>query len=91
MEKDMVMPAPSPSFARFIFWEILGIVGFLHILQYAPANESTPLYFLTNAVIFLAAFPALYFFNQLRIPPVLKILIQPLQILLRLVLMVSCF
>ena len=91
MAKEAVGVVPPPSFARFILWEILGIVGFLHILQYAPANESTPLYFLANAVIFLAAFPTLYFYNQLRIPIALKMLILPLQILLRLLLMVSCF
>jgi hypothetical protein len=91
MVQETEAAAPQPSFARFILWEILGIVGFLHILMYAPANESTPLYFLANAVIFLVAYPVLYFFNQLRIPAVLKMMILPLQILLRLVLLVSCF
>lgn len=59
----------SPPFSRFILWEILGVVGFVHILQYGPANESTPLFFLANAVIFLAAYPTLYYYNQLKLPP----------------------
>ncbi len=79
----------SPSFARFILWEILGIVGFLQILQYAPANDPTPLFFLANAVVFIALYPILYFYGQLRIPMVLKFLISPLSGTLRVLLMVS--
>ena len=90
MTKDPAL-IQSPSFARFILWEILGIVGFLHILQYAPANDPTPLFFLANAVVFIALYPILYFYNQLRIPLVLKFIIYPLSVGLRLVLMVSAF
>lgn len=90
MAPEKIVPAP-PSFARFILWESLGIVGFLHILQYAPANDFTPLIFLGNAVVFIAAFPALYFYNQLHIPLVLKFLIAPFSVALRLALLVSCF
>lgn len=92
MPKDMAANVVAgPSFPRFIFWEILGLVGFLHILQYAPANESTPLFFLANAVIFLGVYPVIYFYNQLKLPPVLKFLIMPLSIALRVILMAACF
>jgi hypothetical protein len=81
----------SPSFPRFILWETLGIVGFLHILQYAPPNDSTPLFFLANAVIFIAAFPTLYFYNQLKLPTFLKLFISPLGMVLRVVLLACCY
>lgn len=81
----------APPFSRFILWEILGVVGFLHILQYAPANDVTPLYFLANAVVFVIVYPILYFYNQMNIPQVLRVLISPLSVVLRLVLMVSCY
>lgn len=81
----------TQSFARFILWEILGIVGFLHILQYAPANDVTPLYFLANSVVFITVYPILYFLSQLNLPAVLKVIVSPLSIVLRLVLMVSCY
>jgi hypothetical protein len=82
----------SPSFARFILWEILGVMGFLHILFYAPAgNDPTPLFFLGNAVVFVALYPLLYFYSQLKLPVVLKFLISPLSITLRILLMASSF
>jgi len=81
----------TPPFSRFILWEILGVVGFLHILQYAPANDPTPLYFLGNALVFVLLYPVLYFYRQMKIPQVLRVLIFPLSITLRLVLMVSCY
>ena len=81
----------SPSFARFILWEILGIVGFLHILLYAPANDPTPLFFLANSAVFVAIYPVVYFFSQLKIPTVLKFLISPLSFGLRILLMASSF
>lgn len=81
----------SPPFSRFILWEILGVVGFVHILQYGPANESTPLFFLANAVVFLAAYPTLYYYNQLKLPTILKFLILPLSMTLRFLLMINCF
>jgi hypothetical protein len=90
MSKDPAVVV-SPSFPRFILWEIIGIAGFLHILQFAPANDSTPLFFLANAVVFIAVYPTLYFFSQLNIPAVLKYLISPLSIVLRIILMLSCF
>lgn len=83
--------ATAPPFPRFILWETLGIVGFLHILQYAPPNDSTPLYFLANSVVFIAAFPIYYFYSQLKLPVVLKFLVFPLSVTLRLILMVCCF
>jgi hypothetical protein len=82
MKKDPEARAP-PSFSRFILWEIIGIAGFLHILQYAPANDSTPLVFLANAVVFLAAYPVLYFYNQLKIPTFIKFLMYPLSIVFK--------
>ncbi len=91
MVKEISPLDPSPPFSRFILWEILGVVGFFHILQYAPANEVTPLYFLANAVAFVCLYPVLYFYNQLKIPLVLKFLISPLSIALRAVLLVSCY
>jgi len=92
MPKDTQIPPGAPkSFARFILWEILGIVGFLHILQYAPANDITPLYFLANAVLFIALYPLLYFFNQLNLPTILKVITFPLNVVLRLLLMASCY
>lgn len=90
MSKDPAVVS-SPSFPRFILWEIIGIAGFLHILQFAPANDSTPLFFLANAVVFIAVYPTLYFYNQLKIPAALKFLITPLSFALRIILMISCF
>lgn len=81
----------SPSFARFILWEILGIVGFLHILFYAPPNVSTPLFFLCNALVFALLYPVLYFYSQFKMPTVLKFLIIPLGLTLRILLMASSF
>jgi hypothetical protein len=81
----------SPSFARFILWEILGVVGFLHILFYAPPIDPTPLFFLGNALVFVALYPLLYFYSQLKLPVVLKFLISPLSITLRILLMASSF
>jgi hypothetical protein len=86
------IPAPSPvqpSFARFILWEILGIVGFLHVLEYAPADDPTPLLFLCNAAAFLALYPVLYFYHQLKMPPFLKPAVRALEAVLRALLMVS--
>ena len=90
MGKDPSVGIP-PSFPRFILWEILGIIGFLHILLFAPANDSTPLFFLGNSVVFVALYPILYFYNQLKLPPVLKFLILPLSIALRIVLLVCSY
>ena len=90
MGKDPSVGVP-PSFPRFILWETLGIIGFMHILEYAPANESTPLFFLANSAVFIALYPVLYFYNQLRLPPVLKFLILPLSIGLRVVLLASSY
>lgn len=81
----------QPSFARFILWEILGIVGFLHILLYAPANDPTPLVFLVNAVVFIAAYPILYYYKQLKLPLFMKFLLSPLEAFLRVLLMVAGF
>ncbi len=81
----------SPSFARFILWEILGIVGFLHILLYAPANDPTPLIFLANSVVFIVVYPIVYFYSQMKLPSVLKFLISPLSVTLRILLMGSSF
>jgi hypothetical protein len=89
MTKENI-PAAPPLFSRFILWEILGIVGFLHILQYAPANDPTPLFFLTNAVVFAALYPVFYFYNQLKLPLVMRFLAFPLSVTLRILLMVSC-
>jgi len=94
MAKETVAAPPlnqSPSFARFILWEILGIVGFLHILFYAPAGDPAPLFFLANALVFVALYPILYFYSQLKLPVVLKFLIMPLSITLRFLMMASSF
>lgn len=81
----------SPSFARFILWEILGIVGFLHILVYGTPNEQAPLLFLANAVVFVATFPVLYYYKELKIPAVLKVLLLPMEYALRVILLVCGF
>ena len=81
----------KPIFARFILWEILGAVGFLHILFYATPNDPTPLLFMANALIFLAAYPALYYYKQIKLPLFLKFLLLPLEYSLRVVLMVNGF
>lgn len=93
MPKETATPplSQSPSFARFILWEILGAVGFLHILFYAPPSVSTPLFFLGNALIFVILYPILYFYSQVKLPTVLKFLIMPLGITLRVLLMASSF
>ena len=93
MSKEAVSAgmAQTPSFARFILWEILGIVGFLHILLYAPANDPTPLFFLANSVVFIVVYPIIYFYSQMKLPSVLKFLISPLSITLRILLMGSSF
>lgn len=93
MAKEAAHPPviQSPSFARFILWEILGVMGFLHILFYAPANDPTPLFFLGNAVVFVALYPILYFYSQMKLPVVLKFLIMPLGITLRILLMTCSF
>jgi hypothetical protein len=44
-----------------------------------------------NAVVFVALYPVLYFYSQLKLPLVLKFLILPLSITLRLLLMVTGF
>lgn len=84
-----VVEAPGPSFARFILWEIVGIVGFFHILLYAPANDPTPLYFLVNAIVFIGLYPAATFFHEFKFPAVLKLLVEPLHIVLRLLLLAT--
>ena len=91
MTKEATPIFQPPPFSRFILWEILGIVGLLHILQYAPANDPTPLYFLANSVVFILLYPVIYFFSQLKLPPVLKALISPLSFFLRLVMMICSF
>ena len=91
MAKESTPVFQPPPFSRFILWEILGIVGFLHILQYAPANDPTPLVFLGNSVVFISVYPVIYFYNQLKLPAVLKVIVSPLSMALRLVLAVSSF
>ncbi|HJT24594.1 MAG TPA: hypothetical protein VJ873_08450, partial [bacterium] len=81
----------SPSFARFILWEILGAMGFLHILFYGQEKNATPLFFMANSVAFVALYPSLYFYTRLKLPAVLKFLIMPLGITLRILLMISSF
>ncbi|HVZ79340.1 MAG TPA: hypothetical protein VHE12_00915 [bacterium] len=81
----------KPSFARFILWESVGIVGFLHILFYAPPNDPTPLLFLGNALVFAAAYPVLYYYKQLNLPLFLKFLLSPLEQALRVILMANGF
>lgn len=88
MTKEATSLPQPPLFSRFILWEILGLMGFLHILQYAPANDPTPLFFLANSIVFLIAYPVLYFFGQLKLPPFLGLVTSPLVIVLRLVLMI---
>lgn len=90
-QETPIQSVSTPSFARFILWEILGIVGFLHILFYAPANDPTPLFFLTNALVFVALYPILYFYSQIKLPAFLRVMILPLSITLRVFLMVSSF
>lgn len=80
-----------PSFARFVLWEVLGIMGFFHILIYGPPGEPTPLLFLGNAVAFTILYPVLYFYRQLKLPPFLKFLILPVTIILRTLLMACSF
>lgn len=74
-----------------MLWEALGIMGFLHILFYAPANDPTPLFFLGNALVFVVLYPVLYFYSQMKLPVVLKFLIMPLGVALRILLMASSF
>ncbi len=90
MGKDPVISKP-PSFARFILWEILGVVGFLHILYYGPANDPVPLIFLANAVIFVLTYPVVYFYQQLKMPVFLKFLISPLHAFLQVLLLISTY
>lgn len=90
MGKDPIVIVP-PSFPRFILWETVGIVGFFHILLYGPPNDPTPLFFLANALVFTGLYPVLYFYNQMRVPVILKFLIRPLGYVLRLLLMISSF
>ena len=93
-EKETLAAKPTeekPSFARFILWEIVGIVGFLHILKYGQPNDPTPLFFLGNAVIFIAAYPVLYYYKQLKMPLFMKFLLSPLEYFLRVVLMANAF
>ena len=59
--------ATTPPLSRFMLWQIVGIVGFLHILYYAPGNDPTPLVFLSNAVVFLVLYPVVYFYNRLTV------------------------
>lgn len=91
-EAAVVQPMEQkPIFARFILWEILGIVGFLYILFYGTPNDPTPLLFLGNALIFLAAYPALYYYKQIKMPLFLKFLLLPLEYSLRVILMANGF
>ena len=84
-------PAVVPPLSRFMLWQIVGLVGFLHILYYAPAGDPTPLVFLCNAVIFLAVYPVLYFYYRFSIPAFLKILISPLQAGLQVFLLITTY
>jgi uncharacterized membrane protein YeaQ/YmgE (transglycosylase-associated protein family) len=90
-EEAAIPRSQPPLFSRFLLWEIMGIVGFLHILLYAPAKDPTPLFFLANSVVFVLLYPTLYFYSQLKIPAVLKVLIMPLSVTLRILLMASSF
>lgn len=93
-EKETQAAHPAnekPSFARFILWEIMGIVGFLQILFYGTPNTVTPLVFLGNALVFVAAYPVLYYYKELKLPLFLKFLLSPLEYSLRVILMTNAF
>ncbi|HVM32161.1 MAG TPA: hypothetical protein VMU88_03440 [bacterium] len=84
------LPAPPPL-SRFLLWQIVGLVGFLHILYYAPADDPTPLVFLCNAVVFLLVYPALYFYPRLSVPSFLKALVSPLHAALQVLLLIATY
>jgi hypothetical protein len=84
-------PAVLPPLSRFLLWQIVGLVGFLHILYYAPAGDPTPLVFLCNAVVFLVIYPLLYFYYRFSAPAFLKILISPLQAVLQVFLLITTY
>lgn len=80
-----------PPISRFLLWQIVGLVGFLHILYYAPAGDPTPLVFLANAVVFLVIYPALYFYPRLTAPVFLKPLVSPLNAVLQVILLLNTY
>ncbi|MGH7738750.1 MAG: hypothetical protein ACREL1_01270 [bacterium] len=84
-------PAVVPPISRFLLWQIVGLVGFLHILYYAPAGDPTPLVFLANAVVFLVMYPALYFYPRLTAPVFLKPLVSPLNAALQVILLLNTY
>jgi hypothetical protein len=83
--------AATPPLSRFMLWQIVGIVGFLHILYYAPGNDPTPLVFLSNAVVFLVLYPVVYFYNRLTVPAFFKMLISPLYAALQVILLMTTY
>src|ERR1700722_20288091 len=84
-------PAVIPPLSRFLLWQIVGLVGFLHILYYAPAGDPTPLVFLCNAVVFLAVYPLLYFYYRLSVPAFFKVILSPLQAVLQVLLLITAY
>ena len=85
-------PSATPGpLSRFLLWQIVGLVGFLHILYYAPADDPTPLVFLCNAVIFLLIYPVLYFYSRFAAPAFLKVLVPPLHAALQVLLLITTY
>jgi hypothetical protein len=89
--KNKTSTGNPPPLSRLMLWEIMGLVGFLHILYYAPAQDPVPLIFLCNGAIFLALYPVLYFYDHLLVPTFLKFMISPLHAFLQVVLLITTY
>lgn len=89
--KFKASPATPPPLSRFMLWEIVGLVGFLHILYYAPAKDPVPLIFLGNAAIFLLIYPMTYFYEHITVPAFLKFLVSPVHAFLQVILLITTY
>jgi len=76
---------------RVIFWEAAAAYGLFRLLQNAPAQDPVSLPFTYNAVFFLAAYPFFAFWKFAGVPGLVKFILFPVGILLRIGLLVSAY
>lgn len=70
------------SILRLLFWEGLGLAGFLHVLRHPVTHEWWSLHFFHNALFFLVAYPLLYVARWKATAGCLHMILLPLSFVL---------
>lgn len=91
MSPEVEMAEDSRSFFRYLFIATAAAFGLVHILWKAPAGDDRSVLFAVNAWSFFFVYSALYFYQWIPFPKILRFLFFPMSLLLDILLGVSCF